>query len=187
MALSVYEKPMEITLTEKEYQQAGMMVSRRCGALRICVWLSLVGVLLVAAAFYSLNWISSRPSSFLAPIALMLAGVLLLVICLAQLPRAEKRRLSADFVTFVRLMQPAAMTMGSDELVVKSENMTLHDPYGLIIECVETPEMFIFIKDKERFSVLPKRCLPAEKKQDILDYLRLQFTRRYHAMKNWLF
>ena len=54
-------------------------------------------------------------------------------------------------------------------------------------ECIETPELLVFLKDRERFLVLPKRCMPEEQREALLEQFRITFVRRRRRMSNWLF
>lgn len=82
---------------------------------------------------------------------------------------------------------PATVRLYADNAVTVTPTLTLYDQYALIRECVETPDLVILIKDRERQLVIPKRCLPTEKREEILEFLRLTFIRRRRVMRSWLF
>ena len=98
-----------------------------------------------------------------------------------------RKRAAADFVIFDELLQPATVRLYADNTVTVTPTLTLYDQYALIRECVETPDLVILIKDRERQLVIPKRCLPTEKREEILEFLRLTFIRRRRVMRSWLF
>ena len=56
-----------------------------------------------------------------------------------------------------------------------------------MVELLETKELLVFVKDRERRLVLPKRCLPPEKEKEALEFLRLTFTRKRRLMHGWIF
>lgn len=47
-------------------------------------------------------------------------------------------------------MQPASVRLYADNAVTVTPTLTLYDQYALIRECVETQELLILIKDRER-------------------------------------
>ena len=70
----------------------------------------------------------------------------------------------------------------ADDVRTDTALVRLTDQYALLALCVETPELLVFLKDRDRLLILPKRCLPAEQKDDALEFLRLVFIRKRKAV-----
>ena len=97
-----------------------------------------------------------------------------------------QRRAARDYETYRAMMQPSTVRLYADHMCTQTPLVRLTDQYALMACCVETPTLFVFVKDRERQMVLPKRCLPAEQRDEIIDFLRLTFVRRRRVMRNWL-
>ena len=83
-------------------------------------------------------------------------------------------------------MEDAELWLYADYAVTKTPSLSLHDQYALIGECIETPELLVFIRESDRLLILPKRCLPPERREELLEFLRTTFVRR-RVMRSWIF
>ena len=102
-------------------------------------------------------------------------------------PGAVRRQAGRDYQTYAALLCPATLRIFPDNVVTVAPHLTLTDQYALMPECIETPELLVFLKDRERFLVLPKRCMPEEQREALLEQFRITFVRRRRRMSNWLF
>ena len=169
----------EVKLEKKEYVAAALIGARRSGVLRSAPMVVVISLALLAVGLLTMNWFQAT-STILVPVVMCLACPLLLILFFGVEPGGVRKRAAADFAAFDGLMQP-------DNAVTVTPTLTLYDQYALIRECVETQELLILIKDRERQLVIPKRCLPPEKREEILEFLRLTFIRRRRVMRSWLF
>ena len=112
---------------------------------------------------------------------------LLLLFFFVTEPRDVRKKAEKDYETFHALMEPAVVSFYSDNVVTKSPCLTVYDQYALMVECIETPDMLIFIKDAEHQLILPKRCIPPEKTDTSLEFIRQVFIRKRKTMRSWLF
>ena len=154
---------LTVDLTRGEYTQAALIAARLRGSLHPAPLIVVVAAVLLMVGMFSFGWFRSP----LIPILLLAAGPLLLLLFFGVEPADVQRRAARDYETYRAMMQ-------------------LTDQYALMACCVETPTLFVFVKDRERQMVLPKRCLPAEQRDEIIDFLRLTFVRRRRVMRNWL-
>ena len=84
-------------------------------------------------------------------------------------------------------MKDSVVRLYADDVRTDTALVRLTDQYALLALCVETPELLVFLKDRDRLLILPKRCLPAEQKDDALEFLRLVFIRKRKVMRRWYF
>ena len=115
-----------------------------------------------------------------------LCPLILLLFFVAE-PGAVRRQAGRDYQTYAALLCPATLRIFPDNVVTVAPHLTLTDQYALMPECIETPELLVFLKDRERFLVLPKRCMPEEQREALLEQFRITFVRRRRRMSNWLF
>ena len=171
-------------LTKKEYTQAAMIMARRSGALRSTPLVVIAAAALLTIGLFSFGWFPAVP---LLPGLICLSCPLLLILFFAVEPAGVRRQAEKDFTTYAALMEPTQLQLYPDNAVTRSPLLTLRDQYALLLECIETPQLFILIKDKERSLVIPKRCIPEEKRAETEEFLRLTFVRKRHVMRSWLF
>lgn len=176
---------LPLTVTEEEYTQAALFVSRRCGMLRSLPLVVALAMLLLLVGLGSLSWFSATFFSLLIPFLFCMTAVLLLILIFRVEPARVKKQAREQYATFSQLLQPATLQLFADNAVTHTPTLTLTDPYALLPECIETPTLFIFIKDNERRLILPKRCILAEEQEQVYEFLRLCFTRKRRLMKHW--
>ena len=179
----------EITLdtTRDEYVSASLLAARRNGSLRKLPWMIVLSSVLLLLGLCSIERVRGVSLSLLLSLLLCLSCPLLLAACLWIEPRAIKRRSARYYNSYQQLMQSTTLKLYADNAITQTSSLKLTDEYALMAECIETPELFVFLKDHERLLILPKRCLPGEQAAEITSFLRLVFARRRHAMKNWIF
>ena len=173
-----------VTVTKEEYIRAALLAARRTGALRSTPVVVAAAALLLLLGAFSFGWpgVPFSVSVFFC----VLSPLTLLLFFVAE-PAAVRRQAGRDYLTYAALLCPATLRLFPDNVVTAAPHLTLTDQYALIPECVETPELLVFIKDRERFLVLPKRCIPEEQRENVLEQLRVTFIRRRRRMSNWLF
>lgn len=175
---------ISVELTKEEYIKAALFTSRRTGLLRSTPFIWIAALFLLVIGLFSFNWFLYN---LLVPIVICLFCLLLLFLFFLIEPRDVRKKAGKDYETYHTLMEPASISFFSDNVVTKSPHITLNDQYALLVECIETPEMFIFIKDTERQLILPKRCIPPEKTDAALEFIRQVFIRKRRTMRSWLF
>lgn len=178
---------MTVDLTKKEFVTAALIAARRSGALRSFPLTVIVSALLLTCGMCSIGWFQSSFLSILVPVLLCAACPLLLLLCFVVEPAAIRRRAMEDYAVYERLMQPMVVCFYDDYAVSRTPRLTFTDQYALLVECIETPALLVFIRDRERRLVVPKRCLPAETQEETLTFLRMAFTRHRRVMRSWLF
>ena len=171
-----------VDVTEKEYVRAVLFASRRIGALRSAPFILAVGLLLLTVGLCAFSWF---PSSLLLPVFLCVSGPLLVLLFYLAEPAAVRRSAGRDYATFARMMKDSRILLEPDQAQTTTACMTLTDPYALMACLIETPDLLIFVKDRERLLILPKRCLPAGEKEKTLEFLRLVFIRKRRVMRAW--
>ena len=177
---------LEITyqLTEKEYVQASMIMARRSGALRSLPLVLAAAAVILTVGMFSFSWFPTVP---LLAALICLCCPLVLILFFAVEPAGVRRQALKDYAVYAKIMEPAMLQLYADNAVTRSPMLTLYDQYALMVECIETRELFILIKDRERCLVLPKRCIPEDKRKETAEFLRLTFVRKRRVMRSWLF
>ena len=168
--------------TREEYVAASLFADRRAGSLRALPATVLTAAALLALGLFSFGWLSSP----LLPLLLCLVAPLLLLLILLVQPATVRRQAAADYDSYHKLMENAVLALYSDEAETTAAHVTFTDPYALLTECIETPELLVLLKDRERFFVIPKRCLPPEKREELLSFFRQVFARKRRAMRSWV-
>ena len=168
--------------TRGEYAQAALIAARLRGSLHPTPLIVVAAAALLMVGMFSFGWFRSP----LLPILLVAAGPLLLLLFFGVEPADVRRRAARDYETYRAMMQPSTVRLYADHMCTETPVVLLTDQYALMACCVETPSLFVFVKDRERQMVLPKRCLPAEQRDEITEFLRLTFVRRRKVMRNWL-
>ncbi len=70
-------------------------------------------------------------------------------------PQRIRRRAAKDYETYHALMEDAELWLYADYAVTKTPSLSLHDQYALIGECIETPELLVFIRESDGCSSFP--------------------------------
>ena len=157
----------------------------------VCVWFVLRDLVAVAP-----NWSAAEGLAFWGWLAFALSAAGLFVyfaalMCthLAAFRTAAniRKRARRDYQTYKELMKDSVVRLYADDVRTDTALVRLTDQYALLALCVETPELLVFLKDRDRLLILPKRCLPAEQKDDALEFLRLVFIRKRKVMRRWYF
>lgn len=178
---------LKLETTLDDYTKASLLAARRNGPLRALPFVVLAAALLLFVGLCSLQYFMAKYYSFFIPLLLCLCCVILLLFFFSILPHSLKKQAARNFDTYRALMGTVTLRLYADTMVTESPLLTLTDSYALMAECIETPELFIILKDRERLLVLPKRCLPPKQADEITAFLRLVFARRRHFMRNWIF
>lgn len=173
------EFPLQIT--EKDYVQASLIAERRMGSLRSAWPVLILGVAILTIGLFSFSWFSPP----FVPILLCGFGPLLILCFFIAEPAAVRKKARQNFATYQRFMEDAQLQLYPDNMQTKTSRLVFTDPYALLAGCVETPDMFVFIRDRARLLILPKRCIPPEKMEETLEFLRLTFVRRRRVMRGW--
>ncbi len=176
-----------LSVTREEYRTASLLAARRHGSLRALPAAVVVAAALLALGLFLLDWDRFSFTTALIPLFLCLCCPALLIYVFFLEPQRLRGRADEDYETYQALMKDAVLYLYPDYAVTRTPDLRLHDQYALIGECIETPELFVFLKESERLLILPKRCLPPEKREELEDFLRLAFVRRRHVMRNWVF
>ena len=121
------------------------------------------------------------------PLMICLLCPFFLIVFFVILPGILKKRAGGYYKTYDALMNPATLRLYADNAITEAQSITLTDPYALMSGCIETPELVVLIKDRERMLIIPKRCLPPECAQEVVSFLRTVFSRRRRVRKNWVF
>lgn len=169
----------------EEYTAAFLIAGRRRGLL-VSPWLA--AALMAAMALLGMGSLQffARPELCIATVLCFFGGVVLTgLIAFWQMPRRLKKQAGDAYLTYDRLMAPLKVIFQKDQLVAVSPCCRITEPYALFQELVETPQLLIFLKDREWMLVIPKRRLPPD--PAFLQTLRLIFVRHRRVMKNWLF
>ena len=173
-----------VTVTKDEYIRAALLAARRTGALRSTPAVVATAALVLLLGVFSVGW-TGVPLS-VSILFCALCPLILLLFFVAE-PGAVRRQAGRDYQTYAALLCPATLRIFPDNVVTVAPHLTLTDQYALMPECIETPELLVFLKDRERFLVLPKRCMPEEQREALLEQFRITFVRRRRRMSNWLF
>jgi hypothetical protein len=173
--------------TKEEYIKASLLVERQGGYLNSIPIVVIISAVLLFIGLSSMNWFRSTYYSVFIPLILCFCCPLLLVIFFYIQPAILKKRAEKYYRTYQEIMKTANLKFFVDDVITESEYLTLTDPYALMSLCIETPDLFVLAKDRERMLVIPKRCIPQEKRQDFTSFLRQVFARRRKVMKNWIF
>lgn len=176
-----------LSVTREEYRTACLLAARSQGSLRFLPVLGIAAAVLLALGLLLMDWDRLAFSTALVPLFLCLCCPALLAYILVLEPRRLRKKADEDYLTYQILMKDAVLSFYPDYAVTKTPELTLRDQYALMKCCLETPDLFVFLKESERLLILPKRCLPPERKEELQDFLRLTFTRRRRVMRNWIF
>lgn len=172
-----------VDVTEKEYIEASLIAARRIGSLRPTPMIVAAAAALCAVGLLAFSWFASP----LLPIMLCVLGLLLAIAFFTMEPANIRKRARRDYQTYKELMKDSVVRLYADDVRTDTALVRLTDQYALLALCVETPELLVFLKDRDRLLILPKRCLPAEQKDDALEFLRLVFIRKRKVMRRWYF
>ncbi|MDD2362602.1 MAG: YcxB family protein [Oscillospiraceae bacterium] len=182
-----HKAEFEIDPTSEEYTAAALLAERQGGALQALPWVIVLAAGLLFLGLSSFGWFRTNYTVIIMPLMICLLCPFLLIVFFGILPAILKKRATEDYKTYAALMNPATVRLYADNAVTKADRLTLTDPYALMSGCIETPEMLVLIKDRERMLIIPKRCLPPEQAEEIISFLRTVFTRRRRVRKNWVF
>lgn len=187
MAYEVPPKAIcQVSVSQEEYVTAALLAARRTGSLRgIPAAIMTAGALLILGVA-SITWFGGYGIPWILPLILIAACPLILLVFLWAEPQALRRQARLDFASYNALMCPSHMALYADNIVTETPVMTLTDQYALMAELVETPDLLVFIKDRDRMLILPKRCLPENSREAVLEQMRLTFIRNRRVMKSWL-
>lgn len=174
------EFPVEVS--EKEYVQAALLASRRYGSLRSAPAVLVIGVVLVAVGLLGIAMYGTLRAIFLL---LCILGPLMVVLFFIAEPAAVRRGARRDYPVFKELMAGGRLYLYPDHAQTVTGLAVLTDPYALMATCLETPELLVFVKDRERLLILPKRCIPPDQKDGVLEFLRLTFIRKRKVQRTW--
>ena len=172
-----------VDVTEKDYIEASLIAARRIGSLRPTPGIVAAAAALCAVGLLACSWFASP----LLPIMLCVLGLLLAIAFFTMEPANIRKRARRDYQTYKELMKDSVVRLYADDVRTDTALVRLTDQYALLALCVETPELLVFLKDRDRLLILPKRCLPAEQKDDALEFLRLVFIRKRKVMRRWYF
>lgn len=178
---------LKLETTLEDYTRASLLAARRNGPLRPLPLVVLIAALLLFIGLCSFNYFMAKYYSVFIPFFFCFCCIALLLFFFSILPHSVKRSAEKNFSTYQALMGTVTLKLYADNMITESSILTLTDSYALMAECIETPDLFVIIKDKERLLVLPKRCLPQKQADEITAFLRLVFARRRHFMRNWIF
>lgn len=172
-----------VDITEKEYVQAALLASRRYGSLQAAPGILIAGLLCLALGLFAVSW---GDTFRLTGLLLCVIGPAAAVVFFLAEPAAVRRQARKDYPVFQALMAGSRMFLYPDHAKTVTETATFTDPYALLAYCIETPELLVFIKDRERLLIVPKRCIPTEQKESVLEFLRLTFVRKRRVMRSWI-
>lgn len=173
--------------TEQEYCQAALIAARRSGELPSPLLAAAMVAILLFFGMQSFSLVAEASVKF-AVAALFFAGAALVVwLFFFLFPSNIAKRAKQEYVTHCALRLPMQFDFTEDVLQTASPILASKDSYARIREWIETPQLLIFCKDRVGFYLLPKRCLPQQNREQILEQLRVEFSRHRHAMKNWIF
>lgn len=176
-----------VEATQEEYINASLLVERQCGYLHSLPLVVVLSAGLLFIGLSSMNWFKSAYSSVFVPLLLCFCCPLLLVVFFYFQPEVLKKRAKDCYKTYSEIMKDANIKFFDDNAITRTKYLTLTDPYALMSLCIETPDLFVLVKDRERMIVIPKRCIPPEKNEDFTGFLRQVFARRRKVMKSWIF
>ena len=176
-----------LTVTGKEYRAASLLAARRRGSLRLLPVMVVAAAALLAIGLFLMDWNRFTVTTALMPLFLCLCCPALLIYGFVLEPQRLRKKADKDYQTYQALMKDAELCLYPDYAVTKTPDLMLHDQYALMKECIETPDLFVFIRESDRLLILPKRCLPLEQKEELQDFLRTTFVRRRHIHRNWMF
>ena len=176
-----------LPVTAEEYAAASLLAARRKGSLRGLPFFVVGAAVLLALGLCFFDGTRFTFFSVVVPLFLCLCCPALLLYIFWLEPQRLRRRAAEDYETYRSLLGEAELLLYADYAVTQTPSLSLHDQYALIGECIETPEFLVFVRETERLLILPKRCLPPERREELLDFLRTVFIRRRHVMRNWIF
>ena len=157
----------------------------------ICIWLAARDLIAVAPdwtkaqSVAQYGWLAFAFA--VAGIILYFAGLMCTHLAAFRTAANIRKRARRDYQTYKELMKDSVVRLYADDVRTDTALVRLTDQYALLALCVETPELLVFLKDRDRLLILPKRCLPAEQKDDALEFLRLVFIRKRKVMRRWYF
>ncbi len=164
-----------VTVTEADYLAAARIASARGGLLagaRRGAWAALAAGLLLVFLTRAL-WVKVA----VAAVAVCAAGLIWWL---------SRRRVAAiarrDFAVFASLLSPATAQLWEDEMRLVGAALTRIDPYALLPLMVETPTLFVFLREDGSFALLPKHDIPADGGR-IHEFLRTTFARKTRRIK----
>lgn len=171
-----------VDVSEKEYVQAALLASRRYGSLRSAPAVLFIGVALLVVGLLG---VTMTGTLWAVSLLLCILGPLMVVLFFIAEPAAVRRGARRDYPVFQELMAEGRLLLYPDHAQTVTGLAVLTDPYALMVFCIETPELLVFVKDRERLLILPKRCIPPEQKDGVLEFLRLTFIRKRKVQRTW--
>ncbi|HHV51214.1 MAG TPA: YcxB family protein [Clostridiales bacterium] len=176
-----------INPTKEEYVKSVLLVERQIGYLRPLPIAVIASAILPFLGLSSFNWFRVSYSSIFLPLILCFSCPVLLIYFFYLQPSLLKERAAGYYKTYSVIMKDSVMEFFDDNMVTKTQYLTLNDSYALMSLCIETPELFVLAKDSERIIVIPKRCIPMETREELTAFLRQAFAPRRKVMKSWIF
>lgn len=165
-----------VTVTEKDYTAAAMVVSRLCGRLR---WMPIVIPVGVAAVLWAAWLCRVQP---IVAVFVLVAGLLLWAGVLWNAFSAEKRAARRDFAVYHALLSPATVTLWEDSMECAGERFCRRDPYAHLLYFAETASLFVVVREDGTFAVLPKHAMPIDGGR-VATFLRETFARKYRRFR----
>ena len=129
----------------------------------LCIWLAARDLIEVAP-----NWTQAQSvarygwlafGAAFGGIVLYFGGLMCTHLAAFRTAANIRKRARRDYQTYKELMKDSVVRLYADDVRTDTALVRLTDQYALLALCVETPELLVFLKDRDRLLILPKRCL----------------------------
>lgn len=186
LAYTSCKAEVTVDVSLEDYTKAMLLRDRRVGLLRFMPLSVLAAAGFLLAGFGSLEYFIAKFSSPIIPtLFFVLAGVVLLLFFYI-IPDMVRTKAKKSYESYQKLFSDQSMQFYPDTVITRTPCLMLTDSYALMLACIETPQLFVFIKDRDRILILPKHSVAEEQQALLFDFLRLAFSRKRRVFRNWI-
>ena len=187
LAYTSCKAEISLDVTLEDYTKAMLLSDRRVGLLRFLPLGLFAAAGLLLVGFGSMQYFIARYNSFLVPLLLFLLAGMVLVFFFYILPDNVRTKAKKSYASFHKLFEGQTIQFYPDTVITRTSCLALTDSYALMLVCIETPQLFVLLKDRDRMLIIPKRCITEDQQAMLVDFLRLVFSRKRRVFKNWIF
>ena len=144
-----------MNVTREEYLRAARLVEKRRGLLSYSA--PVLGLAVVSAALAVWGFVADGRIE-LPGLLLLAVAVIMVVLVLAILPRAAKKRAQAAWPAYEAIVSHCTLTVAADGITLSGDCVFTYD-FGRMVGMIEAPDMCVLLVDIRRFVVCPKRAL----------------------------
>lgn len=191
MSENIKDREFSLTISKEKYASASLCFARKVGGFRRFTLLFFAALFLVMyGSFHLISGGFDVLEFFVINIFLVLLGIVIFLYILKIRPDSIKANAEILFLVENKFLNNIKMVFGVDQLFTHAtDKCDLHivDSYADMLCCIETEEFFVLVKSQSNFTVIDKSCIDGDCIDDLTEFVRTTFARKYYYMKNIAF